>query len=622
MRTRFIAVGTALAILVGFCARRAAPQVLERVSTPIVIHVSSASAVDMPSAPGPNTVRQLTVPQGAKVRMYGTSVPIPHKTSQVRLEVQQPDGGIARLVAALEPNGAWSTLFAGTSAPGKYNATAFSIDEQNKASASFLVVSAVDINVISDEMMSEIEQETTAAESALEIARESLLTKRPFPGDERALNNIAEIKTSTDEMRSRLPQAKAALHKLGEIVKQYPGGAGKLEPVTTAMQEATAALADATSKITTAQVEAGKTMGVCDRLDAAIEVFGAVGLGFDVLGKAAEKIIKLLTDKYLPELVYNAAVPAPERSLADKFSMAYNFKIVGAMFAGAFSKEASVPKIGREIGAWTGLLDYIRKPENLASDTVQLLMGYAFDKLCEKFTGPLNGTFSVDAMTSFGPEGRPYWGYSMILTGTMTLMYEKKLAMDSNTPIPLVGEIEGNGHDFKMHEDLMALNEFNRRFVIYRKLVEPAETKRIQAGLDPLGKIARMASPTYFRIPVQGLLKSNKLAVTVNDVADNDFSDSIRGDVYYVVTVPPLPEVLHSTLPVQKAQFIISRGLRKTAIFEIQPVDYETTRSDMPHSKMLIKVASQNFQREEVVSKGEVTVRWNIDVKVCNPACP
>lgn len=62
----------------------------------------------------------------------------------------------------------------------------------------------------------------------------------------------------------------------------------------------------------------------------------------------------------------------------------------------------------------------------------------------------------------------------------------------------------------------------------------------------------------------------------------------------------------------QKAQFILSRGLRTTAVL---PVATAT------QGKNIVKTAAKTFDRKEVVSNGEVTVTWKLDVKACNPEC-
>lgn len=122
-----------------------------------------------------------------------------------------------------------------------------------------------------------------------------------------------------------------------------------------------------------------------------------------------------------------------------------------------------------------------------------------------------------------------------------------------------------------------------------------------------------MATPGYFRVPVSGELKGNALTITIGDTASSDFADTLKGRAVYVVLAPaaPLPYTMMSNIPVQKAQFILSRGLRTTAVLPVATA----------HRKPVVKTAARSFDRKEVVSNGDVTVTWKLDVKACNPAC-
>ena len=71
-------------------------------------------------------------------------------------------------------------------------------------------------------------------------------------------------------------------------------------------------------------------------------------------------------------------------------------------------------------------------------------------------------------------------------------------------------------------------------------------------------------------MPVKGSLKGTELTITVGDGAYNDFSEAVKGRAVYVVLAPaaPIPYTMMSNIPVQKAQFILSRGLRTTAVLD------------------------------------------------------
>jgi len=221
----------------------------------------------------------------------------------------------------------------------------------------------------------------------------------------------------------------------------------------------------------------------------------------------------------------------------------------------------------------------------------------------------VTGTFRVDATIN---GGQKFWGYTTKINGKFVLRYAKA-QVKPGAAIELTGEIEGNG-DFSAYEDLMAFNSFNRQFVIYRQLFQPVGFGAAgQAGTDPLGKLARHATPAYFRVPITGKLAGDTLTFTVADSAIIDFTEAVKARVLYVVYVSLVPQTLSTNLPIQNAQFVLSRGVRTTASMPVT----STTKG-----KQLFKLAEQTFTRKEVVSNGEVTVRWNLQMKACNPECP
>lgn len=587
-------------LIIVAAAADASAQGLERVPAPIDIRVSAPSST--PSGPAGGAKGPIVVPPGTAVRISGTTVPL-GSGKQVRVDIKPPAGAIVQLNAPIAAEGAWTATFNATHAPGTYAVTALTADGKGQATASFTVASAAAIGAIVGDLFATLDKGAADASAALAAAQQALAAKTPYPGEEAVTKNMGQIDAALKELPSRYQQAKDALSKLGDIAKQYPGGAGELEPLTTTMQENRQKLDDAAGRVRSGGVAAGKTLGVCDRIDAVNEVLSAASLWFDLQGLLFQKIIQLATDKFLPDRIYNAAVPAAKRDNTEKFALGENLKAAASALGGA--------PTGGKPGAAGGLVDFVKKPQNLLLDTTQMLTGLAFDKLCEKFTGPVTGTFTVDATIN---GGQKFWGYKTLVNGKITLMYEKQLDKPGQ-PVPMTGEIEGNGF-FTMYEDLMAFNTFNRQFVIYRGLLPPIGTSAAaQQAIDPLGKVGRMGTPGYFRVPVKGSLAGSELTITIGDAAYNDFSDLVKGRAVYVVLAPaaPIPYVLASDIPVQKAQFILSRGVRTTGALPV------TTSSQ---GKAIVKTAVKTFERKEVVSNGEVTVTWNLQVKACNPDCP
>jgi hypothetical protein len=576
-------------------ASPATAQVLERVPPPIDVQVTTAGT-------GRESADEVAlVPPGATVRISGTTIPLGPRLTQVRIEVKPASGALVTLTAPIANDRSWAVTFSDTATPGKYAVSAFAADGKNSATTSFTVLNDDGMHALGDMLEQALAKEATDAASAIASVEASLAAKGALPNQAAVEQNLAEVNAALQELPGRLQQARQGLATLGEIAKTYPAGASELEPLTTALQEGLARTAAAAARVRQDGAAASKTLGVCDRIDAVNEVLSAASLWFDLQGLLFQKIVQVATDKYLPDRIYNAAVPAARRDNTEKIALGENLKGLASAFSG-------VPGAG--VGsASDGLVDFIRRPQNLLLDAAQMLGGLAFDKLCEIFTGPVSGTFAVDATVN---GGHRFWGYTTLLSGKITLMYEKQIARPGE-PIPMTGEIEGNG-SFRMYEDLMALNNANRRFVIYHALIPPVGTgAAVQSAVDRLGRAARMATPSYFRVPVKGLLKGKQLTITIGDAALNDFSDAVKGRAIYVVLPPaaPIPYTMQSSIPVQKAQFILSRGLRTTAVLPVATAG----------ARPVTRVAAQSFDRKEVVSNGEVTVTWKLDVKACNPGC-
>jgi len=588
-----------LATGVGLCAPESRAQGLEKIATPIEVHVAAPSAPHTPADKPGKTV----VPRGTTVGIYGTSVPNGKTLAdrKVTLTVKPPSGAPLKWTADLSIDGTWSTTFPETGTVGEYGVTAVAPDGKASASTSFTVAASSDILATIEIFGDELEEDASTADAGAQAAQTSLAAKGPFPGQEQVTQNLNQIAAALKEMPARVQAAKQALAKLDEIAKKYPGGAAELEPITTAISEGAKQFQPVREKLQAATAAVGKSSGLCDRIDAVNEVLSAGSLMFDLQGLLFAKVVQLAADKYLPDKIYNAAVPPAQRNNADKFGLAENLKAAASAFTGGVT--------GGKAGAAGGLIEFVKKPQNLFLDTVQLLGGMAFDKFCEKFTGPVTGTFKVDATVN----GSRFWGYTTLINGMLTLRYEKSNPK-AGEAIPVTGEFEGNGA-FSVYEDLMAMNAFNRQFVIYRQLFQPVGMSAAAVDMaNPLGKIGRSITPGYFRVPVTGSIAGTQLTLKVGEAAQNDFSAAVKGRAVYVLVSPavPLPYTMASTIPLQKAQFIISRGLRTTAVMPIV-----TTTA----GKAMIKTVTGTFDRKEVVSNGEVTVTWKIQLKACNPGC-
>src|SRR6188768_4010786 len=84
------------------------------------------------------------------------------------------------------------------------------------------------------------------------------------------------------------------------------------------------------------------------------------------------------------------------------------------------------------------------------------------------------------------------------------------------------------------------------------------------ATKDPgFGMFARMLSPAYFNIPVEGELNGTRLILKAQP-AIADFSSLVENKLFLLAVpsfVVPVPAAKTFHFPIEKAQFIISRAL-------------------------------------------------------------
>ncbi|HXG87312.1 MAG TPA: hypothetical protein VNJ02_03170 [Vicinamibacterales bacterium] len=605
MRTRLLsharaaAAITLIAVLV-FEPTLLTAQALEKAPPPLTLEFASETSATGVVLPAGGKALLHVVP-GSGVRMTGSSMPMSPTAKEIRFEVKKPTGAPVKLAATLDPTNKFSTLFKDTAATGSYTVTASSADGSVTATGTFVVATAEDIGDLVDALIDALEEANAEAAKAAEAAQAAIAGKGSFDGDAKVKQAMTEVAAAIKAFPAELSKARAGLSQLSGVAKKYPGGVKHLAPIIDELNHGIQVATQAGDGMRKATAELSRNSGLCDRIDAVAEVLGAMSLYFDLCGRLFAKVVQLATDKYLPDKIYNDAIPIDKRNAVEKFNLGESMKAVGSALSGA--------KEGGAAGASGGLIEFVKKPQNLLLDTAQLLTGLAFDKLCERIQGPVTGTFRVDATINKSK----FWGYQNAINGKLMLRYQKS-QVKPGMAVEVTGEIEGNG-DIQAYENLMAFNPFNEKFVVFRHLFQPPGMGAAgQAATDPLGKIARYATPAYFRIPVKGKLQGDNLEITIGDTAMVDFSSQIKGRAYYLMIAPPvLPYLLASDIPIEKAQFVISRGLRTTATMPLT----STTKG-----KQVFKIGDQTFTRKEVVSNGEVTVTWNLRVKACNPECP
>jgi len=565
-----------------------------------------AQSVKTVSAPVTIAVDKEVVTPGGVVRISGTSVQLGDKNA-VSIDIAKPDKATVSLDGKLTSQGTYNVGFSETKLTGAYTVTAKAPDGKSTAKASFRVVGAVTIGETAKALNQSLSQLAGKSGKIAQAVKAAVDANGDFPGSEQIDRDIAQIDQAFSQLPKRMAGMNKALDQLSGLVKQYPGIANvsELAEVSLALAEVRdeAAGMSAQADDLLSRVSKSSEMSICDRMDAGAEALKFTGLVFDFFGSGTVKLLDLLVNIGAPaaaERIYDAITPVENRTSLAKTAFTDTVKGTVTLFKDGLDE----------------LKDFVKGPFGLAYDGAQYLLGLGFDQLCERFIGPIEGVLSVDATDS----GRPFWGYKTYIKGRLNLRFEKK-QNTGRAPARLTGEFEGAATKFDVYEDLFTSNQTNKKSVLFHKVVPPVAAGDTISwlSLDVLGQMTSLlALPHYFKVPVTGALAAdgNSVAIEVADAGIKDFSKDLSAAAYYV-SMPLgsiIPIVQKFDIPMQTAQFILSRGLRSPATVNV--------KTDKLPKGSLLKTIDKTFTREEVVSNGEVTVKWNLKVKACNPECP
>jgi len=581
---------------------------------------SFAQELKTVSAPVTVTVEKPVVTPGSAAQITGTSVPLgDNKTVKIAITTPEKDKSgklvTESLNGILTAQGTYKVSFDKTKTPGAYNVTATSPDGKSTAKAKFNVVSAQSIESSAKRMNSSMVQLAGKSEKTIQAVKAAIDAKENFPDRQQMDQDLAKVEQAFSQLPKQMAGINKALDQLSGLVKEYPGLAN-VSQLAQVAQELTVVCDEADemikqSDVLLAHIPKSNKISVCDRMDAAIEALNFTGKVFDFYKAVPKEIGKYLIDFAATEMIsksYDAVIPVEKQNANHKLIYEQSVKNVKALFL-----EGS-----------KGFTEYLITPTDLVFDATKLIVNAGFGHLCERFVGPIEGVFSVDATDG----GSPFWGYKTYIKGRLILRFETK----NNTgraPVPMTGEFEGTAIKFEVYEDLFTGNPTNKRSVLYRQIVKPfaggdiINWMAVEGGgaVPSTAMTSRFNYINYFKVPVTGALAAdgNSVAIEVAQAATIDFKTGmletgLKATAYYV-SLPQgtiIPIVQTFDIPMQSAQFILSRGLRSPATIKVKT-------EKLPKGQ-LVKMIDQTFTRTEDL--GDVKVNWNLKVKACSPNCP
>ncbi|MGO1068189.1 hypothetical protein [Lysobacter sp. CA199] len=253
----------------------------------------------------------------------------------------------------------------------------------------------------------------------------------------------------------------------------------------------------------------------------------------------------------------------------------------------------------------------------LVNDAVGYLVNRVFDRYCQTFTGPV----VAEMKGTVSKLGTPWWWFQIKANGVLILRYPKDA---TGASIALSGELIGNASSFKSKDDAIRVlfPKFANGTVYDQTRIEPLAGNALSDGdysgwdpgsimMDKGGTMVRSLAPAFFRIPVRGDLRGDRLRIELQPAVMDFKNKSTKVEQVTLSPLSPFPNVTVYELPYPGAFTIFNRA------FNDGPVEFTVTRVGANKDVMQIK---NKFTRQRDTNRthGEFTV----DVTACNPSCP
>lgn len=524
----------------------------------------------------------------------------------VALRVQTPDGKSLALAANANSSGDYSLNFTSTEAPGRYRVEARSPGGTASGRAEFEVVIYDEVEVLEDSV-SKAKKEAQALGQAIDSIAADIDAQIGKLPDNPAKD---ELKGRWQELQ---PQLKKAVHDFGEIdavlapIRRFAGSDPILKPLlrlpAQQLDDWTKRSAAERQRITQQLAASRRANVTCESLERVVEGFrfaaalvGMITEPFSLVteplkemaknvgGQVADGVLKRLGLK--PEK--QGALSAHLSKLKGKFEAAVGESNLAAAKS-IKSADTLIGKLG-EVAAW--------------------LAGKAFDRYCERFSGPFDGQMHAEFFAQ--SSGEKWWEYDIRFKGQLDLRYAKGSVAGAATAVN--GEFTGQAVNFTLKEDairigwpkLMASARLFKRSIIPKPWIFGAPLPNEDRPVEIEGKAAAaMVKPYGFMVPVQGELVDNQLSLRFLP-ATQDYTANAR--VVYVIVSPLslVPAATAFELPYKDAGFFFLR------VSGGEAVKLKVQRNGKSLS------VKETVKRDQgvAVAKGQ----YQLKLELCNPA--
>ncbi|MGH9162374.1 MAG: hypothetical protein ACRD2X_20610 [Vicinamibacteraceae bacterium] len=531
----------------------------------------AAAQKSVMGAPVELTAHPRLVQIGMPVTLRGKTY-VDGKRLQVAITVQPPEKAAAiKLTATVNvKEGTFSTTFKDTKSPGRYQVLAVSPDGQGRGETTFTVTTGGGLATKAAETLNEVME---VANEALGEVTPHAQAIPPSPVSQEVSKKLEDIEGKLAELRKPQADVAKALEAVAKMASEDSDVRQALEPEFRELGDWADTTDHELERIRERLRSAPEDVTLCDRIQLAHEGLNLLSLAMVFTGRGAT-LAGTGFSIFVNILSNNVVSPVVDKWLQDRsdpvrFFIAQNIKL--------------------GISALQGLGNVVTGVVGQANDVAAFLMKSVFPKYCTKFEGPVTASFDV----TFFQAGAPWMHYSVQLVGRLLLRHSKDTPVGQ--PIRLTGEFEGCATGFTFDEDVGRLKppELRGGRIMLRKRVTPTAYEG-DCTKDPwsLGLFVRQGTtPNYFYVPVEGELVKDRIVMKTLD-ARVDFSEMVKNRLIliYVPPVLPIPRITTFDFPIQKAQFILSRGIEDGGAPEFkvavegdkQVIDRTFTRDEQP----------------------------------------
>ena len=524
----------------------------------------------------------------------------------VAIRIINPDGVMTMLDVRPAANGDYSAQFTATDKPGTYRVGVGSPGGQASGNARFEVAVMEDVEVLDGAVTAAKTEAQAVARVLADIVAdiENQIPKLPDnPAKDELKQRFAELK----------PLLQQAARDFGEIdavlapIKTFAEGDAALKPVlrlpAQALEDWTKKTGDERQRIVNQLAASRRANVTCEQLERVIESFRFAG----ALAGALSEPFSLVTDP-LKELAKNLGSQVGEGVLK---RLGLKAEKQGALSARlTLLKDKFVAKVGESNLAAAKAIKGQNTLLGKLGEVAAWLAGKAFDRYCERFSGPFTATMQAEFFNKNVTE--KWWEYGIQLKGQLDLRYAKGGVAGAATTVN--GEFAGQATNFTFKEDAIRVGwpGLTAGAVMFKRALIPkpwlfgGPLPNEDKPLELEGKAAAvMVKPYGFSVPVQGELVDEVLTLRVG-AATHDYTANAR--VVYVIISPHsiVPVATGFELPFKDAGFIMLRASKG------EPLKLKVRRS----GKSLSASDSFKNQKGTAVAKG----KYQLDLKLCNPA--